>query len=92
MPDYPWKELGSATVVDVGGGMGGFLLQLSKLNPDLHLVLQDRKVTINKAKTEIWPKENPRALANGKIDFVEHDFFQPNPTPGADVYWLRSVL
>jgi O-methyltransferase domain len=40
----------------------------------------------------IWPQEAPEALANGRVTFMEHDFFQPNPVKDAEVYWLRYVL
>ncbi|KAM5383754.1 hypothetical protein ACJZ2D_001743 [Fusarium nematophilum] len=72
--------------------IGGFCLQLSHLYPDLRFVLQDRGPAINKAQEEIWPRENPEALAAGRIQFVVHDFFEKNPVPEADVYWLRYIL
>ncbi|KND89113.1 Sterigmatocystin 8-O-methyltransferase [Tolypocladium ophioglossoides CBS 100239] len=113
--DFPWASLGSATVVDVGGGVGkspsrgnsrvlsesmlmdecptgGFCLQLSQLYPDLKFVLQDRGDAIEKARSEVWPRENAAALESGRIDFEVHDFFDVNPVRGADVYWLRYVL
>ncbi|KAM0648256.1 hypothetical protein ACHAO3_006919 [Verticillium nonalfalfae] len=84
----------------VGGGRvfgrahlhGGFCLQLSHLYPDLKFVLQDRGPAIDKAQNDVWPRENPAALAAGRIRFVVHDFFEKNPVPEADVYWLRYVL
>ncbi|CRK45149.1 hypothetical protein BN1723_016488 [Verticillium longisporum] len=79
-------------VTDVTGITGGFCLQLSHLYPDLKFVLQDRGPAINKAHNEVWPRENPAALAAGRIQFVVHDFFEKNPVPEADVYWLRYVL
>jgi len=90
--DFPWASLGTATVVDVGGGVGGFCLQLSHLFSDLRFVLQDRGPVLRQAELEIWPKENSAALKEGRISFVHHDFFDTNPTKGADVYWLRYVL
>ncbi|KAJ3497719.1 hypothetical protein NLG97_g1692 [Lecanicillium saksenae] len=90
--DYPWDSLGEATVVDVGGGVGGFCLQLAQLYPKLKLVLQDREHSVKKAEAEVWPTENPEALTRGRIRFVPHDFFQPNPEHNADVYWLRYIL
>ncbi|EEY23686.1 conserved hypothetical protein [Verticillium alfalfae VaMs.102] len=71
---------------------GGFCLQLSHLYPNLKFVLQDRGPAIEKAQNEVWPRENPAALAAGRIRFVVHDFFEKNPVPEADVYWLRYVL
>ncbi|KAL2163196.1 hypothetical protein VTH06DRAFT_5252 [Thermothelomyces fergusii] len=90
--DFPWASLGSATVVDVGGGMGGFSLQLSQIYPDLKFVVQDRGPVLQQAKTELWPRENPEALSSGRVTFQEHDFFNENPVKGADVYWLRYII
>ncbi|KAJ6259262.1 O-demethylpuromycin-O-methyltransferase [Drechslerella dactyloides] len=90
--DFPWASLGSATVVDVGGGMGGFSLGLSHLYPDLNFVIQDRGKTLSKGEAEVWPRENPSALQQGRVKFIEHDFFEENPVKGADIYWLRYIL
>ncbi|KAL8981239.1 MAG: hypothetical protein Q9205_003915 [Flavoplaca limonia] len=90
--DYPWASLGSGAVVDVGGGFGGFLIQLSHLYPSLNLILQDRGPVLQIAQKEVWPRENPTALESKRVQFVQHDFFEPNPVHGAEVYWLRSIL
>ncbi|CAG8892503.1 unnamed protein product [Penicillium egyptiacum] len=90
--DYPWKSLGEALVVDVGGGVGGFCLELSHLYPDLKFIVQDRPPALEQAKTEIWPQQNPRAVEEGRVTFMPHDFFDENPVKGADVYWLRYIL
>ncbi|KAI0409179.1 S-adenosyl-L-methionine-dependent methyltransferase [Xylaria palmicola] len=89
---FPWESLGSATIVDVGGGVGGFCLQLSHLYPDLKFVLQDRAPALKQAQTEVWPRENPAALSDGRVQFVPHNFFDTNPVKDADVYWLRYIL
>ncbi|KAL7622056.1 hypothetical protein AAE478_007557 [Parahypoxylon ruwenzoriense] len=86
--DFPWASLGAATIVDVGG----FCLQLSRIYPDLRFILQDRAPALKQAQTEVWPRENPGALQQGRIEFVTHDFFNSNPTKGADIYWLRYIL
>ncbi|KAI1275971.1 S-adenosyl-L-methionine-dependent methyltransferase [Xylaria sp. FL0933] len=90
--DFPWASLGPATVVDVGGGAGGFCLQLSHHFPDLRFIIQDRAPVLELAKSEVWPAENPGALATGRVEFVPHNFFESNPSPGAAVYWLRYIL
>jgi hypothetical protein len=90
--DYPWESLGSALVVDVGGGVGGFSLQLSQLHPQLRFVLQDRAAMLEQAEKVIWPKDNPEAVAQKRVSFCPHDFFEPNPIKDADVYWLRYVI
>ena len=125
--DYPWSELGEATVVDIGGGVGksrsiltppcrnihlvdqfelgwpanrefvtcetgGFDIQLSKLYPNLSFVIQDRGPVLQQAEHNVWPKENPSALAEDRVKFMQHDFFQQNPVQGAAIYWLRNIL
>ncbi|KAL8931961.1 MAG: hypothetical protein Q9216_007011 [Gyalolechia sp. 2 TL-2023] len=90
--DFPWADLGEVLVVDVGGGVGGFCLQLSHLYPNLKFIVQDREPVIEQAKTVVWPKENPDAVRSGRVSFVSHDFFNENPTKGADVYWLRYII
>ncbi|KAJ5990773.1 hypothetical protein N7522_010980 [Penicillium canescens] len=90
--DFPWASLGKAQVVDVGGGVGGFCLQLSKIYPNLNFIVQDRAPALAQAQREIWPQENPQALSNGRVKFLEHNFFNPNPVIGADIYWLRYIL
>lgn len=71
---------------------GGFILQLLPVYPNLRYVVQDRPEVIKQAKEEIWPQEAPSAVKEGRVTFMEHDFFEPNPVKGADVYWLRGVL
>ncbi|KAK4244016.1 S-adenosyl-L-methionine-dependent methyltransferase [Corynascus novoguineensis] len=90
--DFPWASLGEATVVDVGGGMGGFCLQLSHIYPSLRFVVQDRGPVLKQGETELWPRENLGALQAGRVRFVQHDFFDENPIKGADVYWLRYII
>ncbi|KAL8723916.1 MAG: hypothetical protein Q9166_008221, partial [cf. Caloplaca sp. 2 TL-2023] len=80
--DYPWGDLGDAIVVDVGGGLGGFDIQLSHLYLDLKFVVQDRGPVVQQAETIFWAKEAPKALA---------DFFAANPVKGAKIYWLRYI-
>ena len=79
-------------MVDVGGGFGGFDVQLSHLYPELKFVVQDRGPVVHEAEKMVWVKEAPQALAEGRVSFVEHDFFEPNPVKGAEVYWLRYIM
>ena len=72
--------------------IGGFDIQLSRLYPQLKFVVQDRGPNLEHAKQTIWPKEAPEALEQGRVTFMEHDFFQPNPVRDAEVYWLRYIM
>ncbi|KAL7623280.1 hypothetical protein AAE478_006961 [Parahypoxylon ruwenzoriense] len=89
--DFPWKELGNGLVVDVGGGVGSFDLQLARLYPDLRFIVQDQ-ATATEQGVSLWKEQFPEALQSGRMQFMEHDFFEPNPVRGADVYWMRHVL
>lgn len=40
----------------------------------------------------IWKRDFPSALESGRAQFMEHDFFTPNPVKEANVYWMRNVL
>ncbi|CUS10370.1 unnamed protein product [Tuber aestivum] len=88
--DYPWESLGNGTIVDVGGGVGGFSLQLSKRFPNLKFIVQDRPAVIEQTK-QIWAKENPEALES-RVTLQGHDFFKVNPVKGADIYWFRYII
>lgn len=71
---------------------GGFALQMSRHYPRLNFVIQDRGPVLKQGQGEVWPKENPGALKDGRVRFMEHDFFEENPVKRADVYWLRYIL
>ncbi|KAK2834889.1 hypothetical protein FQN49_006815 [Arthroderma sp. PD_2] len=90
--DFPWEDLGDGLVVDVGGGVGGFVLQLLDLYPKLRFVVQDREENVRQGETEVFPREAPDALLSKRVEFMAHDFFQENPVKGAEVYWLRGIL
>ena len=91
--DFPWHELPhGAIVVDVGGGVGGFIMQLLRVYPHLNCVVQDRAEVVRQGKQDVWPQQASVLLQSCKIEFMAHDFFKPNPVEGADVYWLRGIL
>jgi len=90
--EFPWNELGDgASVCDVGGGVGTMSLRLAKTYPTLQLKLQDLPHVILQAKNEVWPKEFPEAIKEGRIRFQPIDFLKESPIPGCDVYYLKSI-
>jgi hypothetical protein len=89
--DFPWASLPSGAVInDLGGGTGIVLLELAKEYPHLQLILQDLPDQIEIARTEFWPKECPKALEEGRIDFKTINFLREPPVPGCDVYYVSG--
>ncbi|KAM3067376.1 hypothetical protein ACMFMG_005267 [Clarireedia jacksonii] len=83
---YPWADLGNATVVDVGGSSGFMSVALAKGHSNLKkLVVQDYKHTVEQGAAQL-----PAELSS-RIEFVPHNFFEPQPTAAADVYILRHI-
>ncbi|PCH42449.1 S-adenosyl-L-methionine-dependent methyltransferase [Wolfiporia cocos MD-104 SS10] len=89
--DYLWEALGSSTIVDVGGGVGGTSLDLARRFPSLRFVVDDRPSTIELAQA-VWTREYPEALQSGRVKLVPHNFFTEQPINGAKVYFMRAVL
>ncbi|KAK4940363.1 hypothetical protein LTR10_019469 [Elasticomyces elasticus] len=90
LTDYPWAELGSATVVDLGCGAGDSGIDVLMRFPNLKWVFQDFNPVLDGVKKAI-PTELKEGLDNGRISFVEQDYFKPNNSIG-NVYYLRGVL
>jgi len=76
---------GAKTVVDVGGGQGGFIAEVLETNPHLRGVLFDRPHVVADAT----------ALRVGgaaeRCEILSGDFFESVP-PGCDAYILKRVL
>ncbi len=75
---------GLSTLVDVGGGQGGFLVEVLRSAPDLHGVLFDEEHVL--AQHRLGEVRNP-----GGCETVVGDFFNAVP-PGADAYVLKRIL
>lgn len=71
--------------------IGSFSLQLAQLYPQLRFIVQDQAAMVEQGLS-IWEKKLPTALESGRAQFMEHDFFTPNPVKEADIYWMRNVL
>jgi hypothetical protein len=92
MPDsvivdnYDWASLGTATIVDVGGGKGLVCKQLAKHFPGLSFVVQDLEDTAAAGRDALPPELKER------ITYMNHDFFTPQPIKDADVYFFRAIF
>ncbi|KAE8234664.1 hypothetical protein CF326_g297 [Tilletia indica] len=96
LADFPWKtEFGlstQTTIVDIGGGQGGFMLPLLKTFPHLRGVLQDRPETIEQARLH-FKKNLPEVLGTDRLTLMPHDFNTEQPLRGAQYHYvLKAVL
>lgn len=72
--------------------VGGFPLQLLPVYPKLKFIVQDRPENVERGEKRVYPLEAPEAISSGRVKFMAHDFFNPNPIKNAEVYWLRGIL
>lgn len=84
--NWSWDELGSGTVVDVGGSEGFVCLALARKFPSLSFVVQDIEPVIEGARKKV-----PADVAD-RVEFMAHDFFTEQPVVGADVYLFRWIM
>ena len=66
-------------------------MQLAHNYPHLQLKLQDLPERVAQAQHDVWPKECPEALKDGRIEFKAMDFFAESPIKGCDIYYVRST-
>ncbi|KAH9909698.1 S-adenosyl-L-methionine-dependent methyltransferase [Xylariomycetidae sp. FL2044] len=84
---FDWKSLPAGTVVvDVGGGNGYCSRALAEANHGLRLVVQDLRFCGEGDDDVVIDTD-----VHGRLRFMAHDFFDPQPV-AADVYLLRRIL
>ncbi|CEO58344.1 hypothetical protein PMG11_03074 [Penicillium brasilianum] len=83
---FNWAGLGSAKIVDVGGSTGNAGMALATSFPELNITVQDLPENAAEGAATLKPE-----LAS-RVTFQAHDFFQPQPVIGADIYLLRMIL
>ena len=66
-------------------------MQLARTHTHLQLKLQDLPERVMQAQNEVWPKQCPEALKDGRIEFKAIDFFAESPIKGCDIYYVRST-
>jgi SAM-dependent methyltransferase len=81
---YPWKELATGTVVDLGGSNGSVGAAIAEAYPDLSIIVQDMPEVVNAAIEQ-------EAQPNSRIRFMAHDFFSEQPV-SADLYLFRYIF
>ena len=87
---FDWGSLpDGATVVDVGGSSGHASLAIAEHFPRLSFVVQDLPETITNANKSF---NASHSAVKDRIQFMAHDFFQPQPLTDADVFLLRMII
>jgi hypothetical protein len=86
LENYPWDLIGAGTVVDIGGSNGEYSIPIVQKFPEMKCIIQDLPGVISKAEAGLPSELKDRAT------LMVHDFFQPQPVKGADVYLLRWIL
>ncbi|KAF3481935.1 O-methyltransferase [Arthroderma uncinatum] len=80
---FDWAQV--KTIVDVGGSEGHVSMAIVNSYPHIKSTVQDLGEVVVTSRQEL------PAQYNQAIDFVEHDFFQPQPVQ-ADAYVMRFIL
>lgn len=88
---FAWKDIcAGGVVVDVGGSTGSAATALAKEFPHLTFTVQDLPANVESGR-KAAAGSLPSDIAS-RITFQAHDFNQPQPVQGADVYLLRMIL
>ncbi|KAI1389027.1 O-methyltransferase [Hypoxylon trugodes] len=83
---FPWDGI-RGTVVDVGGGSGHLSVSLARAFPHLSFVVQD-----NSASMLAQGKDSGLRDVEGRISWMQHDFFEPQPLRGVSAFIIRQCL
>ncbi|KAF7508286.1 hypothetical protein GJ744_009431 [Endocarpon pusillum] len=86
LEDHEWVSGRDRTLfVDVGGSHGPVSIALAEKFPSVHCIVQDLPEVIEKANAP------PSAVAS-RVEFMAHNFFEPQPVCNADFYYFRWIL
>ncbi|KAL4876386.1 S-adenosyl-L-methionine-dependent methyltransferase [Aspergillus karnatakaensis] len=89
---FPWpvppsnNDKENLKVIDVGGGRGHISIALAEHSPTTKFIVQDVPDIVAQGE-ESLPETSKDAIL-----FQSHDFFEPQPVEGADIYLLRQIL
>jgi 6-hydroxytryprostatin B O-methyltransferase len=89
---FRWHDVrDGGLIVDVGGSTGTAAIVLAKTFPHLSFVVEDLPANADSGRKAVAAGSLPPDVAS-RITFQAHDFMQPQPVRGADVYLLRMIL
>ncbi|KAF2806009.1 S-adenosyl-L-methionine-dependent methyltransferase, partial [Mytilinidion resinicola] len=80
---FPWADL-KGTVVDVGGGSGKVSITLAQHFPALDFIVQD-SADMHVAGQSLLTDD-----IRGRVSFMQHSFFEPQPVGDAAAFILRA--
>jgi len=85
---FDWTKLDKpgSLLVDIGGGHGAVVQHLAMKTKHLRFIVQDQPTTIVSAKAALSSDFQQR------IEFMEHNFYQPQPVTNADIYFFRWIF
>ena len=83
---YDCSKLEGGTFVDIGGSHGHVSIQLARQIPSVKCIIQDLPETVEQGQAAL-----PMDLAD-RVTFMAHDFWEPNPIKGAEVYFFRWIF
>ncbi|KAK3392955.1 S-adenosyl-L-methionine-dependent methyltransferase [Podospora didyma] len=81
-------DAAGGTFVDIGGSHGFVCVDLATRYKNIKFVVQDLPKTVDSAPKPICA--DPQAA--DRIAMLAHDFFTPQVTKGADVYYFRWII
>lgn len=81
---YDWSVFKPGDkIIDIGGGVGHIAAEVYKrVKPGVELIVQDRDSVVEQGKP----------IYGDIVTHQAHDFFDPQPVQGANVYYLRLIL
>lgn len=77
-------DLDRKLINKVGGSNGFVAIALAEAFSNLKCIVQDLPTVVKDMKAP--------ANLSGRIEFLAHDFFEPQPVKNADVYFFRWIL
>ncbi|EFQ36626.1 O-methyltransferase [Colletotrichum graminicola] len=90
---FPWASLGPAKMVDMGGNVGHCSAQVAAVaDQRMTFVVQDLPEVVARARGRDNDAVPVALIESGRLAFMEHDLFAPQPVTDADIYLLRMIL
>lgn len=90
---FDWGSLPQGSkVVDIGGSHGQLCVEVAKEFQGLEFIVQDLPEAVETARQSFNTDISIDPAIKSRINFMSHDFFQPQPVVDAHVYFLRMII